>query len=236
VNRTVIACLWQGTDLPGYSKDKFGIEDVRQLARGVNRCVTDGRTIVLCDDYWYDKLRGLVEPNLSTLRFSRTHHGGWSPMLEAYSFALYFSESNRALAVGLDTVFVNNCDWLFDWDLSPVGLPLDPYASPQPCNAVAVFDKVGGNQVWQRYIKEAQNDMRNCMYMNLPSEMALLRMMYQEEGWMPLETRAKKILSYKKDIVKRGLDPRCADIIYFHGKPKLGDLPNSNTVKRIWLQ
>ena len=66
--------------------------------------------------------------------------------------------------------------------------------------------------------------------------MALLRQLYREEGWMPLEDKPQKLLSYKAHLLKKVMSHKKASVVYFHGKPKLCDLLDVDIIKKLWLQ
>lgn len=251
--RHVIATLWAGDDLPGYSANKYGVEDVLRLWRGVRKYVTDGVLHVLCDELHMARLAlhtlSSDEPDLrETLRchYLEGHGiGGWTPIMEAFSertlAQLLLSDGTiknkqRHLLVGLDTVFVANSDWLFDWDLAPIGLPADPYhpESVQPCDAVVTFDVRGATLAWSEYKSSKLRVPFPHMYAGYPSEMELLRSLHHFFSWPMLEGhKPKKLVSYKANKVKERGIPEEATIVYFHGYPKPSDLPTTDPVHKF---
>jgi hypothetical protein len=244
--KRVMTCLWKGEDLPSYSNGEYGHEDVIRLAHGLARHMPDAVLTVLMDTHFLEtansELYGDLPIPVDFVPFSGHDCGGWSRILEAFCPTFHQDHDDRCLLVGLDTVLVGDCDWLFEWNESVVGLPLDPYTHPLPCNAVVSFDFFGAATVWNRYIGEAaRNGMADFYLGNAPSEMLLLRSLYAENDWKPLEPEVKRLLSYKVHVApyaKQGgfMWSHLNSIVYLHGRPKLSDLPDHDPVKREWLK
>lgn len=229
--RRVIACLWEGDEsLPDYSRGKYGADDVEKLLDGIERHVSDGQLIMLVDEWGGDVLSPMwAGRDVSVVPFAYPDPGGWGRMLEAFRPTLWPKQGERNLLVGLDTVLTGDCDWLFEWDKSPVGLPLDPYNAPQVCNAVVSYDAEGAAIVWR-----ARGRVADTKYAGVPSEMALLRKLYVEQGWSPLEDTPTKLLSYKVHVRDRRRSLHNASVVYFHGRSKPADLPEDDPVRRMW--
>lgn len=248
--RTVVACLWDGTDLhtkPG----TYSPMDVLRLWHGVRRHITGGELIVLADEHYAPMLdemkHNLGRPyaevpeeqtdellhtfHISNLGGWGERHGGWTHVLEAFadSFLVGYDigRGQRVLLVGLDTVFVRNSDWLFDWDASPVGLPADPYnLEGPPCDAVVTFNAEGARVVWNHFREchESSAPFRH-LYGGRPSEMVLLQHLFEREGWRRIEgTKMERLVSYKGGNVALKGVPEEATLVYFHGSPKPQDL------------
>lgn len=237
--RHVIATLWVGDDLPDYSANKYGIRDVVRLWRGMRQHVTDGVLHVLCDDVMLNQLRFssemmpfLMEDTKSCLlhRMRKVGIGGWSNVLEAFHPAFWkdIGSPDRVLLVGLDTVFVRNSDWLFDWNQAAVGIPCDPFVPEEnpPCDAVVTYGEEGRKLVWDEYERTRPLDPFPHLYNDQPSEMALLRHLHTQHQWPLLEgLRREKLISYKGCHVSQDGVPETATIVYFHGTPKPSELP-----------
>ena len=231
MTRKIYACLWKGDDLPHYSANKYGARDVANLARNVKRRIPEGELHIFVDK---ENLSEVQDTGAIIHPFIGIGCGGWSHSFEAF-FPDYWPEPDeRVLWMGLDTVIMGDPSWLYLWDESPVGLPLDPYATPQPCDAVISFDRQGAEIIWRAYQEVAVNKMRDFLMGTNPSEMYLLRHLYKIHGWAPLEEHPKKLLSYKQHVLCEGLDPLETDIVYFHGNPKLPDLTKGNPVRMEW--
>ena len=246
MTRHVLTCLWAGHDLPGYSANKYGVIDVLNLWLGVHRHVTGGHLTVLADDEHVAKLTGeamqLASRQLTVderaalphtlhirpLQGYGKRHGGWSHVLEAFNPDLLRAlGGNRFLVVGLDTLFVRNSDWLFDWDTSPVGLPADPYnlAGP-PCDAVVTYSKAGADDVWAEFMHANGSVTWPYPYAGgRASEMVLLQSLYDRRQWAKIEGPTMgRLASYKALVRPYGLPERCS-VVYFHGHPKPQEMP-----------
>ena len=228
MTRYVHTCLWKGKDVP----HEYGVADVVRLETNMLQHIPDATLVCHVDDAHHKAvdlaIKGITVP------FLGLGVGGWSNVLELFGWSHVWEPKERHLAVGLDTVFVGNCDWLFEWSADPVGLPLDPYAAPVPCDAVISFSMRGSIATWGEFLESRQSGMKGDLYANKPSEMALLRRMYAENGWRPLEKKPHRLLSYKKHVrdERRSIDG--ASIVYFHGKPKPTDLPKDDPVFKAW--
>ena len=57
-------------------------------------------------------------------------------------------------------MFVGDCEWLFEWEESPVGIPVDPYHPHKPCDAVimAIVDSwdVDGKEVFRKTDRDGE--------------------------------------------------------------------------------
>ena len=233
-----MACLWRGTDLPGYSNDVYDPEYVVALARGVKRHFDDARLHVLVDEYYHSALAqhsGMTGVNL--IPFEGEGCGGWTNVLEAFRPSLNPNQGEtRTVLVGLDTVFMRNCDWLFEWSSSPVGLPMDPIMHGNPCDAVVTFDHHSTDIIWSRYVRERERDRMAKYHLgSVPSEMMLLRAMFHEQRWSPLEWEERKLLSYKCHV-RAGRDVELASLVYFHGNPKPHQLDMRDKVYQEWVR
>lgn len=232
MKRRVIAALWHDKkdELPSYSgKAAWTIGAVSKVVLNARRYIPDCEFVLLVDDAWHDAYRSVIpgpamfdrRPGVPDciLKFSGTDVGGWSKLCEVFRPDLAPALGERDLFIGLDTVFVGDATWLFDWNHSPVGLPLDPYHAPERCDAVVSFDRAGAELVWSAY--EASRDadgMRQDHYAGRPSEMALLRRLSKEHDWTALEPGFHKLRSYKVHGNER-IDG--TSVVYFHGTPIL---------------
>lgn len=241
------ACLWDGRDLPHYSGKAYDVRYVLNLLRNIRRHDPQGHLTMLVDPVYWSEVRdtlGLESEHHRLAPFRGDDVGGWSRVLEIFRPDLRPDSDQRCLAVGLDTVFVDNPQWLFDWNLHPVGLPLDPYSNHHACDAVIGFSLEGAEMIWARYLKErAKNRMADCLFGRLPSEMVLLRHMWKENQWAPWEPKPRKLLSYKchvlgfrhpKDTAPRPVPMDEAIVVYFHGNPKPKDLPKDDPIRKEW--
>lgn len=226
----VFSCLWRGEDLPEFCTDVYDAEYVESLAAGIERHVPNGTLTLLTDEFWYPKVVHRL-PHVRHERFLGDAPG-WLRIMECFRPGLQPDEDERCMWMGLDTVLIGDCTWLRDWDESDVGLPLDPIHPPKPCNAVTTYNRKGAQIMWEA---SQQPGVENyTLFGRFPSEMVLQRELSVQHNWWPLEARPKLLLSYKKHVVK-GADWRNASIVYWHGAPKPHQLPDTNKVKKEWL-
>jgi len=223
----VLSGLWIGTDLPKFSSCRYDIQYVEALKRGIERHVTDGELMMLADEFFRPQIEAL---GIAVIPFSGNDHGGWTRLLEVYQHGA----AERRVYMDLDTVLVGNCDWLWDWNESPVGLMYDPYYRPEVCSGVSSFSFEGGQQVWDAGVKAFATKSKELYYMGHPAEMPLLRKMFKDNKWNALELYPRRLLSYKADLIKNGTEWRGASLVYFHGTPKPADLPFEDPIYREW--
>jgi len=226
----VITALWKGENLPRHSNDVYGPEYVENLAQGVQEHIPDSELLVLTDAHYWHRLS---DSSARVLALDGYGVGGWSNILEMFRPDLWPCAGERMLGMGLDTVIVGDCSWLWEWDESPVGLPLDPYYAPLPCNGVMTWDREGAQLVWEAFLESRRARMARHLYARRPSEMALLRDLYARLGWVPLEHTHRRLLSYKVHV-KNGMPVEDASIVYFHGSPTPADLPESDPIRQCW--
>lgn len=236
--------LWRGrNDLPGFSDNVYGLEYVRALLGGLGRNLTGRWQLELwVDDFWAPHVEALwlevplSRTTLSTVRFRGDDAGGWSRMLEIFHPEHAPARGERILAVGLDSIFVGPCDWLFDWKKAPCGWIVDPYYPKTISNSVMTFNEEGASLLWERYQDAKAKDFSGARIFDLPSEMMLMRQVQEEKRWPVLEETPRRLLSYKAHTAQ-GVpkDPACDPrVIYFHGSPKPGELAATNPLRWHW--
>ena len=223
----MLACLWRGDDLPGYSSNKYDLGYAAKL----RDMLGEQARLTLVTDFDCEEV-----PGIDTHRMKGIGVGGWTPVFEAFDAELWPKGNERCVLVGLDTIITGDIGWLFEWRESDVGLPLDPYYAPEFCDAVVTYNRAGAALVMQRYLREAGAGRMNSHYTlaGRPSEMVLLRAMAKEHEWAPLEAEPRRLLSYKQHVLKEGRDWREASVTYFHGDPKPHQLPEDDDLKKVW--
>jgi hypothetical protein len=167
------------------------------------------------------------------IKFTGEDCGGWSRRFECFMYPP--KEGFRGLMLDLDTIPLKDFSWLFRWDVSPVGLALDPFAKTTVCSTVVTYDKAGCDIIYNRYLQEKETGMRAYKMAGSASEMQLLRALWKEHNWRPLEREPSKLLSYKAHVMKN-YPIHSADIVYFHGKPKPNDLAVESYLGKIWAE
>jgi len=222
-NCHVIACLWNGTDLPKFSAGRYGPEYVEALKSGLARHWPGARLTVLTDGSY-------TLPNTEQRMLSKGWPGWWR-RFEAFHPDLWPEEDGRLVLLDLDLILVGDCEWIGRWDLATVGLPLDPFFPDRVCSTVVTADRKGAELLWEAAVHVYPQDYK---YMGQPSEMALLRVMAKSHCWEPLEPAPSRLLSYKAHV-KKGHSWTDASIVYFHGEPKPADLDDREVLKSLWL-
>jgi len=119
------------------------------------------------------------------------------------------------IVMGLDTVITGNIDHLAKWAIAGNAflLPRDPYAPHQACNGVAICP--ASLDLWSGW--DGENDMDWCR--SFPHEMV--------SNVFPGD-----VVSYKGHVRDRGIEN--AKIVYFHGAPKMHELPGIAWVDEHW--
>jgi len=231
----VFCCLWNGTDLPNYSGGVYDLTWVDRLHRNIQRRLPGGSLTVLVDMFYWDKIVQTYGPAVPyhVIPLLELGIGGWSNVLEIFAPDLRPAEGQRHLAVGLDTVFISDPSWLFQWCAAPVGLPRDPIFTKTVCDAVISFDAEGASIVWDEFQRASDSRMSRYLMMNRPSEMMLLRSLWDKYQWPMLEPEPRQLLSYKCHVQKTGLCPETS-VVYFHGRPKMIDLPQTDPIRMEW--
>lgn len=235
--KRVRSWLWKPVgDLPSFTTG-YDERYVEALLRGLTRNLSPPWRLELwVDDYWEEKL--CPDSFLSLIPFSGQDAGGWTRMLEIFSYPP--DPGERILALGLDSLITGNCDWLFEWKEAPCGFIRDPLNPGTISNSVMTFDLQGAADLWSRYVEIRRGSARrrdrrqagfpdDLRIFGCPSEMMLMRRYWEERPTPLLEDEPRKLLSYKchtrGGIPPAGFDP---SIVYFHGSPKPHELPREH--------
>jgi len=251
--KTLFCNLWKGEGLPAFSENAYGPADVLRLWRGMKRHVSDARLVVLTDEHYFDAVNEAIrdaaqleqyEGILGTCaaeKYEGYGCGGWTNVMEVFRpdlFERYIgAKFARGVVVGLDTVFVRNSDWLWEWADSPVGLPVDPYDSDVPCDAVVTFDMIGAHLAWSEHLRAASEVEYPHRLFGKPSEMVLLQHLWRLNNWTMLEASMEKLVSYKgKRLAESGAIPPRATVVYFHGRPKPWEIDSGHPVYQEWVR
>ena len=147
-----VCCLWEGFDLPSYSQCKYGPEYVQALSNGLG---PDIELVCYTDRYWtgFDDI-------CEWKPFEHEHRGGWSRRLEPMAPENRPRGAERHVLLDLDTIIVGDCSWLWEWDLAPVGCPLDPYFTNEICSTVVTYNEEGAQIIWDAYQASDMQELR----------------------------------------------------------------------------
>lgn len=245
--KTLMCNLWRGEALPKFSNDAYGLEDVLKLWRNARRHVEDLRLVCMVDKHYYDRREDIkFASDEEAKSFKATAHfqpyegygiGGWSNVMECFRPELHqLTGRQRAVVVGLDTVFVGNSDWLWQQRTEPVSLPMDPFYNEVPCDAVITFDSLGAKLAWRKFVDTRLDKPYPYKLFDQPSEMMLLRSLWDEMGRPAfLEGNQMRLLqSFKACKLAEVSTLPHASVVYFHGKPKPKDLDPEHPVRKEW--
>lgn len=203
----VSTCLWDANQTSMVSSRCYDETWVEKLYRGFRRNLTVPFEFVL----FTDRLRTFKEPiSQQTFRDGRAPDYG--------SCVEPFILNRPMIFVGLDTVIVGSCDKFARWCLQHPGklaLPKHPYED-WSINGVVLW---GGSNpaIFNEWTGENDMDwMRSFPHARI------------DDLWRD------RIVSYKARVAKQGnLPPKCS-IIYFHGKPKMHELPDEPFIRAHW--
>lgn len=129
-----------------------------------------------------------------------------------------FQLNEPMIFCGLDTLVIGNCDKLARYCLEAdrIALPKHPYEDVS-INGV-VLCPAGHRRIFDEW--RGENDME---WMRRWPHNRI------DDLW------PGRVVSYKAHVRPYGETPRGACIVYFHGKPKMADIPNDTLVKRHWV-
>lgn len=131
------------------------------------------------------------------------------------------------ILVGLDTIVLGNIDQLAQWCMTgnKVALPRDPYQPARSINGVALIP-AGHSGIYHRYCEllAISKTLR-------PTDMEFLRI--QDTCFID-DMFPGDVISFKAHKV-RTEGPKDAKIIYFHGRPKMHELPDDQLIKEHWI-
>jgi hypothetical protein len=230
--QTVLTAFWKGGDVPGYEADTFTWHHVNKLAEGVARSFKNPTRLLVMRDQWMAEKADERHSIIWEINLPSTHSGGWTPWLELFWPEL-ISLGERFVYVGLDTIFVRDCDWLFDWHEADVGLIPDPFHSEHAATCIVTANAAGASLIQQRYRAEQAEGFNRYQTKGHPSDWRMLRQMQKDHGWALLDD--PRILSYKQHVRKNGnaVSPE-ASIVYCHGRPRPWEIPEGDEARRIW--
>ena len=211
---TVACALFEGRDVPVYSRDIYDPEWVDKLFRGVKRNTTKPFRFVCMTDF-----PPLVfdEP-IKTIKF-KTFKDNWLCLMEAFRVT-----GDPVMMLGLDTIITGDLDEILD-HRPKFAMLKDPYQPQRMCNGVTMWQD--RRDLYDRIVKEGIG--RDCYMGGHPSEMLWLA-----KHGHPTDLADRfpgQIKSYKAEVKKGGIED--ARIVYFHGREKPHEI--DHPVLRHWL-
>lgn len=214
---TVATCLWRANASTNPLSGKYTELWVERLYRGARRQLTVPFRFVC----FVDVPRVFKEPAIEQERLS-SDAPGYGHFTEPYRL------NEPMILVGLDTLFVSNCDELARWCLEGdrLAMPRDHRSyrlkdqgyPDQAINGVALVP-AGFRRVWDEW--QGENDMVHI----------------RRYPWMAIEDRwPGTVLSYKMQLRRNDPDPlpKACRIVYFHGQPKQDSLQHLQWARENW--
>ena len=248
VKPAVITALWQWDETcPRKFNFDYTFEHAQRWVAGVRRCMSvPHRTIILVDEHWHGRASVAFDGSVELVRIDpELTILGMSPNMQCYHPDLGVGQGMMA---GLDTIFVGDITDIVTWNGAPIGLPVDPRDPFDVCNGVNVFTREGGDLIWSTYQenlldKEPDTDDRRWFKRFGPrklwrfADMHLIRHLWRESDWPTLDqTFPGRIASYKVQVRHGLVDPDHLAIVYLHGNPRLGELPEDDPIQKEWLR
>lgn len=206
---TAACCFWDANPKSFDWSRSYDESWVEKLYRGFKRNLTQPFRFIV----FTEKMRDFSEPDIEQewLPADVVPHSG--SLVEPYRLGV------PMIMVGLDTVITGNIDHLADYCLTAdkIALSKDPY-NDFACTGTSLVP-AGFKSAW-------------APSSTIPDDMVHMR----RQPHIYIEDRFPgQVLSYKAHVKAKGGLPADARIVYFHGRPKMPDLPADDPVKRHWL-
>lgn len=202
----VASCLWSPNKHSQPFSRCYDESWVEKLYRGFARNLSLRFRFVLLTD----RIRKFNEPIEQEILSSKTPDYG--------SFTEPYRLNEPMILVGLDTVIVGNIDhfWNYCFTADKIALPRDPYKPERSINGVALVPS-GHRHIWDNW--SGENDMEWLRQHDTA---------FIDDMW------PGHCLSLKAhDVRRKGLQG--ARIIYFHGRPKMHQLPDQAWLREHWV-
>lgn len=202
----VATCFWTANEHSQPFSRCYTEEWVSKLYRGFKRNLSLRFRFVVFTDKERKFCAGVEQERLT------------SPTPDYGSFTEPYRLNEPMILVGLDTVIVGNLDhfWNYCFTADKIALCRDPYQPERSINGVALVP-AGQRHIWDNW--RGENDME----------------WLRQHEWTPIDDLwPGHCLSLKfHDVRRKGLQG--ARIIYFHGKPKMHDLPELPWIREHWV-
>ena len=222
---TFVTALFDGKKLG--IPHSTGIYDgtwVDKLYRGIERNYSGDFDLICLVDKEYDDIKEPVS-QVPFLDMGR----GWICIIEKYRPDLTY---RKRFTLGLDTIITDNIDDICSFD-DPIGMISDSMDRNEVCNGITITNKEASNYVWNIWQTRKEWIYKTfTMFDDVPSEMLLLRHLFNREGNCPRLDLIypNKIFSYKMQIKDSPGLLTNASIVYFHGDPKPNQLTKSHYI------
>ena len=223
---TIVTSLFDGlsTGVP-HSVGIYNESWVDKLYRGIERNYNGSFGFVCLTE----KNRKFKEP-IRQVRFLRSvDQYGWMSLMEQYRPDICIG---KRCTMGLDTIITGPLDDIFDYSPEKVAVCTDPYHPHLICNPLTLATPEFAEEIWNIWLNNEQQILKECTLFGAPSEMVLLRKLYGDSPRLDKKFPGR-IVSYKVDIVPMHRAVEDTSIVYFHGAPKQ-HIINENWIQENW--
>lgn len=211
---------------------------VDKLYRGIQRNYDGEFELVCLVDKKYDDIKEPVRQE----KFWDMGRG-WICIIEMYRPDITWG---KRFTLGLDTVITGDLNKICSFD-EPIGMISDPKEINKVCNGITIANREASAHIWDIWTNHKKWVYKNfTMFDNIPSEMMLLRRLFDDKGECPRLDRIypNSIVSYKshyEPYIHRcnfeGIDYyekiKDISIVYFHGYPKPHEVTKIESNKKI---
>ena len=223
---TIVTSLFDGlsTGVP-HSVGIYNESWVDKLYRGIERNYNGSFGFVCLTE----KNRKFKEP-IRQVKFLRSvDQYGWMSLMEQYRPDICIG---KRCTMGLDTIITGPLDDIFDYSPEKVAVCTDPYHPHLICNPLTLATPEFAEEIWNIWLNNEQQILKECTLFGAPSEMVLLRKLYGDSPRLDKKFPGR-IVSYKVDIVPMHRAVEDTSIVYFHGAPKQ-HIINENWIQENW--
>ena len=223
---TIVTSLFDGlsTGVP-HSVGIYNESWVDKLYRGIERNYNGSFGFVCLTE----QNRKFKEP-IRQVRFLRSvDQYGWMSLMEQYRPDICIG---KRCTMGLDTIITGPLDDIFDYSPEKVAVCTDPYHPHLICNPLTLATPEFAEEIWNIWLNNEQQILKECTLFGAPSEMVLLRKLYGDSPRLDKKFPGR-IVSYKVDIVPMHRAVEDTSIVYFHGAPKQ-HIINENWIQENW--
>lgn len=211
--------------LPDFSSGVYDAGWVDNLYKGIKRNTTKKFNLICLVDEYYQFFQK-VEPVLLL-----ETKNGWGNIMEVFRSDI---GENRRLVLGLDTIITGNIDHILDYD-GECGLLTDPYHTSTICNGVGIFSHEQCKAFWKEWSENLKEWKQKALYGGRLSEMEFLRQTVGKTADRLDKIFPNEIQSYKVHYKNSSEEIRNqAKIVYFHGRPKMQELPIDAPILKHW--
>lgn len=205
----------------------YTAEYVNRLANAVKRNITIPYKFVCITDLPKDSFGENVH---QTISFAQNYPKWWGKV-ELFRNNVF--ANHRVVYLDLDTLIIDNIDFLYDYTGVFAGLR-DFYHMVSLGSGLMCWDGDDKrlNEIYVRFLSNAQSNMTN----NPSGDQQWINAITKNYLQYIQDFFPNKILSFKKDCYKNNeiFFPEHASVICFHGSPRMHELESNTKIKTHW--